>query len=182
MVASLSSYPSSSEITTPPVRIAMSSIIALRLSPNPGAFTATTSSVPLSLLSTRVARASPSTSSATMRRLLPAFMIPSSSGMMSWMLLIFLSVSRMYGLLMTASIFSLLAMYGERYPLSNCIPSTTSRVVPSVLDSSTVMTPSLPTFSIASAISSPISASLAETEATCAMDSLSSTIFAVLLR
>ena len=182
IVASLSSYPSSSEMTTPPVRTAMSSIIALRLSPKPGAFTATTSSVPLSLLSTSVARASPSTSSATISRLLPAFMIVSSSGMMSWMLLIFLSVSRMKGLFMTASIFSLFAIYGERYPLSNCIPSTTSSVVPRVLDSSTVMTPSLPTFSIASAMSSPISLSFAETEATCAMDALSSTVLAAAFR
>ena len=57
------------------------------------------------------------------------------------------------------------------YPLSNCIPSTSSRVVPIVLDSSTVITPSLPTFSIASAMSSPISSSAAEIVATWAMDS-----------
>ena len=46
------------------------------------------------------------------------------------------------------------------------------------LDSSTVMTPSLPTFSIASAISWPISGSAAETLATCAMLSWLLTVFA----
>ena len=50
--------------------------------------------------------------------------------------------------------------YGLTYPRSNCMPSTTSRVVSIPFASSTVITPSLPTFSIASAMSSPISASL----------------------
>src|SRR5665648_22168 len=63
----------------------------------------------------------------------------------------------------------------EIYPLSNCIPSTTSKVVPKVLDSSTVITPSFPTFSIASAMISPISLSAAEIEATLDIDSLSLT-------
>src|SRR3974390_2335060 len=44
--------------------MAMSLSISLRRSPKPGAFTAATLSVPRSLLTTRVARASPSTSSA----------------------------------------------------------------------------------------------------------------------
>ena len=44
-----------------------------------------------------------------------------------------------------------------------------------VLDSSTVMTPSLPTFSMASAIRLPITSSLEEMEATCAMACLVST-------
>ena len=49
------------------------------------------------------------------------------------------------------------------------MPSTTSSSVSTLLASSTVMTPSLPTFSIARAIISPISGSpLAETEPTCA--------------
>ena len=48
--------------------------------------------------------------------------------------------------------------------------------MPKVFDSSTVMTPSLPTLSIASAMSSPISSSLlAEIEATWAICSLDST-------
>ena len=54
----------------------------------------------------------------------------------------------------------LVTKYGERYPRSNCMPSTTSRVVSIDLASSTVMTPSLPTFSMASAIRSPIVRSL----------------------
>ena len=82
---------------------------------------------------------------------------------------------------MFASIFSVSeTIYADKYPLSNCIPSTTSRVVPRLLDSSTVMTPSFPTFSMASAISSPIFSSAAETAATWAMDSLVSTGFAIL--
>src|SRR5450631_3654781 len=45
------------------------------------------------------------------------------------------------------------------YPRSNCMPSTTSSSVSSDLASSTVMTPSLPTFFMASARNLPISAS-----------------------
>ncbi len=47
--------------------------------------------------------------------------------------------------------------------------------MPKVWDSSTVMTPSLPTLSMASAIISPISGSAAEMEATWAICSLDST-------
>ena len=54
-------------------------------------------------------------------------------------------------------------------PRSNCIPSTTSRAVSVVFDSSTEITPSPPTLSIASATSSPIVGSLcAEMAPTCA--------------
>ena len=76
--------PTSSEITWPPVRTAMSWSIALRRSPNPGAFTATELKVPRILLTTRVAKASPSTSSATMSSGCPACMTFSSRGSMSW--------------------------------------------------------------------------------------------------
>ena len=56
--------------------------------------------------------------------------------------------------------------------MSNCIPSTTFKFVPKDLLSSTVITPSCPTFSIASAINSPISLLLpAEIAATCAISS-----------
>src|SRR5882672_553041 len=62
--------------------------------------------------------------------------------------------------------------YGERYPRSNCIPSTTSSSISIVFDSSTVMTPSLPTFSIALAINSPMVLSpFAEIVPTCAIAS-----------
>ena len=54
------------------------------------------------------------------------------------------------------------------YPLSNCIPSTISTVVSVPFASSTVITPSLPTFTKASAINLPIVSSLlAEIVATC---------------
>src|SRR3954447_20353523 len=64
---------------------------------------------------------------------------------------------------------------GEMKPLSNCRPSVTSSSVLSAWPSSTVMTPSRPTRSIASAISSPILASWAEMVATLATDLWSAT-------
>jgi hypothetical protein len=89
--------PTSSLMTRAPVRVAMSSSMALRRSPKPGAFTARTLIVPFSLLTTRVASASPSTSSAMMRSGLPVCTVFSSVGRMSATALIFLSVTRMYG-------------------------------------------------------------------------------------
>ena len=69
------------------------------------------------------------------------------------------------------------------YPLLNSIPSTTFRDVSMDLASSTVITPSLPTASTASAISEPISSSLFEAiVATCLMVSLVSTGTALSLR
>ena len=67
----------------PPVRIAMSSSMALRRSPKPGAFTAATLRPPRSLLTTSVAIASPSTSSATMSSGLPDCTTDSSTGSMA---------------------------------------------------------------------------------------------------
>ena len=105
-----------------------------------------------------------------MRSSLPACTTFSNSWIISWITGIFLSVMRMYGSFMTHSILSASeTMYGLRYPRSNCIPSTTLRLVPIVLESSTVITPSLPTFSMASAIRLPMVESAEETEATCAI-------------
>ena len=68
--------------------------------------------------------------------------------------------------------------YGEMKPRSNFIPSTTSSSVSRALFSSTVITPSLPTFSIASEISSPTPTSeLAEIVATFLISSLLEIIF-----
>ena len=53
-VALSSLRPISSEMTWPPVRMAMSSSMSLRRSPKPGALTASTLSVPRSLLTTSV--------------------------------------------------------------------------------------------------------------------------------
>ena len=70
---------------------------------------------------------------------------------------IFFSWTRMRGLSSSTTIFSgSVTKYGEKYPRSNCMPSTTSSSVSMPRFSSTVMTPSLPTFSIASARMSPI--------------------------
>ncbi len=61
----------------------MSSSMRLRRSPKPGALTAMPVKLPRSLLTMRVARASPSTSSAMMSSGLPVWMTFSSSGRMS---------------------------------------------------------------------------------------------------
>ena len=89
--------PTSSEITVPPVRIAISSSIAFLLSPKPGALTATVFKMPRMLLTTKVARASPSISSAIIRRGRLDLATCSSAGSKSLMLEIFLSCNKTYG-------------------------------------------------------------------------------------
>ena len=94
----LSSFtPSSSATSRPPVRIAMSSSIALRRSPKPGALAAATCSVPRILFTTRVASASPSTSSEMITSESPVLATCSSSGSRSFMPAIFFSCRRMRG-------------------------------------------------------------------------------------
>ncbi len=95
--------PISSEMTCAPVRTAMSWSIDLRRSPKPGALTATEVNVPRILLTTSVARASPSTSSATMSSGLPVCMTFSSTGTRSWTALIFWLAKMMSGSSRTAS-------------------------------------------------------------------------------
>ena len=90
----------------PPVRMAISLSISLRRSPKPGALTHTQVKLPRRRLTSRVASASPSTSSAMMTSFLPVLTICSSRGRISWMEEIFLSVMRIYGSSMTASILS----------------------------------------------------------------------------
>ena len=120
--------PTSSEITVAPIVTATSSRVAFLLSPKPGAFTASTLNVPLSLLTIKVESASPSTSSAIMTRsFFPAAASFSSKGKTSFIDEIFLSVTRIAGSVYSASILSLfVTRYGEIYPLSNSIPSVTS--------------------------------------------------------
>ena len=119
--------PLSSEITVPPVSIAMSSSIAFLLSPNPGAFTAAIFRAPLNLFTTKVANASPSTSSAIMSKGFPDCATGSKIGRRSFIAEIFLSYKRICGFSRSDSIFSeFVTKYGDKYPLSNCIPSTTS--------------------------------------------------------
>ncbi len=160
-VAPSRSRPTSSEITVAPVRTAISSNIALRRSPNPGALHAETLTIPRRLLTTNVASASPSTSSAIINNGLPALATASSKGSNSRMLDIFLSTNKISGLSCSMLIFSwLLIKYGDRYPRSNCMPSTISSSFSKPLPSSTVITPSLPTLAIALAMMSPMSLSL----------------------
>eukprot|EP01139_Manchomonas_bermudensis_P006121 Amastigsp_a176505_14.p4 type:complete len:130 gc:universal Amastigsp_a176505_14:203-592(+) len=90
--------PTSSEITVPPVRIAMSSSMALRRSPKPGAFTAVVFRMPRMLFTTSVASASPSTSSAMISKGRPALATCSRVGSRSRMLEIFLSCNNTKGL------------------------------------------------------------------------------------
>src|SRR3954471_610010 len=66
-------------------------------------------------------------------------------------------------------------------PLSNCMPSVNSSSMPKVFDSSTVTTPSLPTLSMASAMTSPMAGSAAEIDATWAISALSSISLACFL-
>ena len=106
--------PRSSETTTPPVRVAISCSISFLRSPKPGALTAATLIVPRRRLTTRVVRASPSTSSAMIRRDLPSLAIGSRIGSRSFIEEIFLSVIRIIGWSKTASILSgLVIKYGE---------------------------------------------------------------------
>ena len=86
--------PTSSVITLAPVNIAISCNISLRLSPKPGALTARALRVPLILLTTSVARASPSTSSAITTMFLLPFSTFSSKGNRSETADIFLSVTK----------------------------------------------------------------------------------------
>jgi len=97
MVSSmLSSFtPRSSEMNSPPVRIEMSFNISLRRSPKPGALTAQARNVPRSLLTTSVANASPSISSAMTRNGLRAADTFSSNGMRSAAAETFFSCRRM---------------------------------------------------------------------------------------
>ena len=105
--------PSSSAITCPPVKIAKSSNMALRRSPKPGALIAQVLTVPRMLFTINVASASPSTSSATINRGLPALLTASSTGIISRMFVIFLSNNRTNGLSNSTVCFSwLLIKYG----------------------------------------------------------------------
>ena len=83
--------PSSSLTTFPPVKIAISSSIAFLLSPNPGALTADIFNTPLNLLTTKVAKASPSISSAIIKRGFPLCWTFSRTGNKSFKFVIFLS-------------------------------------------------------------------------------------------
>ncbi len=94
-VTDSSLMPRSSAIIWPPVRIAMSSSMALRRSPKPGAFTAATLRPPRSLLTTSVASASPSMSSATMTSGLPVCTTASRIGSMDCSVDSFFSWMRM---------------------------------------------------------------------------------------
>ena len=107
--------PISSEITWAPVSTAMSCSMALRRSPKPGAFTATEVNVPRILFTTRVARASPSTSSATISSGLPVCMTFSRTGTRSWTALIFWLTKTISGSSRTASCRSAsVTKYGDR--------------------------------------------------------------------
>ena len=106
MEAPSSERPTSSDITVPPVNIAISSSIAFLLSPKPGALQAAAFTIPLRLLTTKVASASPSMSSAIIKSGLPAFATDSSKGNKSLILEIFLSNKRINGVSSSTVILS----------------------------------------------------------------------------
>ena len=81
----------------------MSCSCALRRSPKPGALTATDLKMPRILFTTRVASASPSTSSAMMSSCLPVWITLSTIGSRSLMFEILPLTIRMYGSSKTAS-------------------------------------------------------------------------------
>ena len=92
----------------------MSSSIALRRSPKPGALMATDLNVPRILLTTSVASASPSTSSAMITSGLPDCMTFSSTGRRSFTAEILPLCSRMYASSRTPSMRSVsVTKYGE---------------------------------------------------------------------
>ena len=114
-VTDSSLMPMSSLMSLPPVRIAMSSRIAFRRSPKPGALTAQTWNVPRSLFTTSVASASPSTSSAMIMSGRPDFATAWRSGSMSCRFEIFFSKRRTNGFSSSHSIDSaFVTKYGER--------------------------------------------------------------------
>ncbi len=97
-------------MTSPPVRTAMSSSIALRRSPKPGALTAATLRPPRSLLTTRVASASPSMSSATISSGRVDCTTASRTGSIDCSEESFFSCRRMYGFSISQIILSALVM------------------------------------------------------------------------
>merc|ERR1719204_636298 len=119
-----------------------------------------------------------------MMRGLLCWLASSRAGMMAWMLEIFFSEKRTReSWYSTLAPLVLLIKYGEIYPLSNFMPSIMSISSYRVFPSLTVMTPSLPTLAIASAIKLPTAVSpLAEIVATCAISSGVVTGLARLLR
>mmetsp|Transcript_27391 Transcript_27391/g.84509 ORF Transcript_27391/g.84509 Transcript_27391/m.84509 type:complete len:246 (-) Transcript_27391:1090-1827(-) len=96
-VAFSSLRPTSSEMTVPPVSAARSWSVSFRLSPKPGALTAQIRTPARSLLTTSVASASDSTSSATMSSARCDLTTVSSNGTMDAIVETFFSTRRMYG-------------------------------------------------------------------------------------
>ena len=143
---------------------------------------ATTFRPPRSLFRISVDSASPSTSSAMITSERPSRATFSRMGSSDWMEEILLSYRRIDGSSISVFIVFVSVMkYGEMKPRSNFMPSTTSSSSFSVLPSCTLITPSLPTFSIAVAINWPIVLSLfAEIDATCMISSLLLTFFDML--
>lgn len=86
--------PTSSLITVPPVKIAISARMAFLLSPKAGALTAAILSPPLNLLRTKAAKASLSTSSEIRRRGLYSLAATSRKVRILYTLVIFFSTIR----------------------------------------------------------------------------------------
>ena len=114
MSAVSSFMPTSSEMTVAPVSTAMSCSVAFRLSPKPGALTAATFIPPRSLLTTSVASASPSTSSAMITSGFCVLTTCSSSGSIDCSDDTFFSTSRISGFSNSVfCVFGCVMKYGE---------------------------------------------------------------------
>mmetsp|Transcript_38677 Transcript_38677/g.116886 ORF Transcript_38677/g.116886 Transcript_38677/m.116886 type:complete len:321 (-) Transcript_38677:20-982(-) len=115
------------------------------------------STIPRNLFTISIARASPSMSSAITSSGFCTFATCSNTGRMAWTEEIFFSYSSTSGFSnSTFWAFTFVMKYGEMYPRSSFMPSTTSSSCSNVLPSCTVMVPSLPTFSNALVIMSPM--------------------------
>ena len=168
--------PVESLTTRPPQSTAMSSSIAVRLSPYDGALIAAQLN-PRSLLTMIVDKMSSCRSSAMMRSGAPDDVTLCKQEMSSWMLVSFLSAMRMNGFSSSTSpVSAFVTMYGLMQLWSTTIPSTILLWMSIVLPFSTLIVPSLPILSMTSAIVSPISLSwFADTVATRRMSSFEET-------
>jgi hypothetical protein len=140
--------------------MAMSCSISLRRSPKPGALTQTVQRA-AQLVDTRVARASPSTSSAMISSFLPALHELLQQGQDVLDVGDLLVGEQDIGVVHDG--FHLLGVgdqVGREVAAVELHAFDDFESVSAVLDSSMVMTPSLPTFSMASAISLPMASSL----------------------
>ena len=143
-----SEIPAYSLMYCPPVKTAISCMVAFLLSPKDGALTTQIFKLLFNLLMIKLVSNSLSTSSAMIRSGLFYLYANSKYGRISWILESFFSTAKMKQLSNWIFCFlSSVTKYGETKPLSNLIPSTNSISWWRVLPSWIVMVPWMPTLS-----------------------------------